>query len=260
VEAVIRIQVLDLHSGPVTPSARAVTSPQLHKINLSPQAPSLLLSQDSAAATSVAAAARREQIPLDTCADVPSAIEMVSRKRYRAVLVDFDLLGSCDLFSSFSGHEQKPIGLAMLPAAASLSDAFAAGFRLAIHKPLSMQPVRLGLKAAYEFGHWARRSSPRAGIGIPTLVGSAKDGVLRGSILNLSEKGACLALEQEVISGTFMTVRFALPGAPLIDLGAMVVWDGAGRSGVQFHRMHCRHRAGIGAWVRGGHRLGRAEA
>ncbi len=246
-EVAIRIQVLDLHSLPVSPLSRATA---VSKSDSPPQAPSLLVSQDSATATSVAMTARHEQVPLDICSDVPSALEMVFQKPYRAVLADLELPGSWELVSTLSSLEQKPVGLALLPTAAGLSDAFAAGFAFAIHKPLSLQPVRLSLKAAYGFGHRARRSALRAGISLPTLAGNAKQGVVRGSILNLSELGACLALEQKIISGTFLTVRFALPGVSLIDLGAMVVWDGAGRTGVQFHRMLCRYRTGIGAWVR----------
>jgi len=210
----------------------------------------LLFSKDPAAVEAMLRTAQCERIPLDLASEPRAARQLVSGKRYQAVVVDFDLPEAPELLAGVNGCPHKPIALAVLPPGVASGDAFRAGGTLAIHKPLTRHSLRSSLRVACDFGRQSRRQTARADAGVPALVAVHGAGIFSSSIVNLSEQGACLKMGGAIVPGTSMTLRFALPGAAPFDLGAMAVWSDGRRVGVRNRNLRFHHESTIRNWIR----------
>ncbi len=208
-----------------------------------PQLPSLLVSRDAAVIRAVRGVAHREEVPLDTCENADDALHLLAAKPYQALLVDLDTAGATHLLNALRERADKPVTVAMVASGAFLGAAFDVGAILAIHKPVMVESVRLGLKAAYAVAARQGRRSTRRSVRFPCRLGLPGSRMMPGSVLNVGEGGACVSTERCVAPGTFITLRFALPGAdPVLDIGAVAVWnDGECRTGLRFQRLHYRH-------------------
>ena len=222
-----------------------------------PQVRSLLLSSDPELIRAVTAVAQREEVQLDTCSDGDSALLSMSAKAalavkaYQAILVDFDMPGVAEFLRWLRERKEKPVTVAMVASGTLLGTAFDVGAVLAIHKPVSVESLRLGLRAAYAVGSRQGRRGVRRAARIPCRVGLTGSRLFAGSMVNVSEGGACVSSDRCILPGTFVTLRFALPGAePVYDVGAVAVWnDGEGHTGLRFQRLHYRHAGRIRNWV-----------
>ena len=220
----------------------------------------MLVSRDAELIRSVRAVAQREEIRLDTCSHPDAALASMSAKAamavktYQAILVDLDVPEVSELLAWLRTQQDKPVTLAMVASGRLLNTAFDTGAVLAIHKPVSVESLRLGMRAAYSVAHRQGRKSARREAHIPCRIGLTGSRMVPGSMLNVSEGGACVASERSVLPGTFITLRFALPGSESIyDIGAVAVWnDAEGRTGLRFQRLHYRHAGRIRNWVLAG--------
>ena len=216
-----------------------------------PQLPSLLLTREHAAIRLVRGVALREDIPLDICEDPDDALELLAAKPYQALLVDLDMSGAAHVLNSLRQRQEKPVALAMVASGTLLGAAFDVGAILAMHKPVAAESVRLGLKAAYAVAARHGRKATRRSVHFPCRLGLPGSRLLPGSVLDVGEGGACVSTERCMTPGTFLTLRFALPGAdPVLDIGAIAVWnDGERRTGLRFQRLHYRHAGRIRNFV-----------
>lgn len=216
-----------------------------------PQLPSLLLSCDSGVMRLVRGVAHREEIPLDVCENPDDALELLAAKPYQALLVDLDMAGTAHVLTSLREREDKPVAVAMVASGGLLGSAFDVGAILAIHKPVGAESVRLGLKAAYAVAARQGRKASRRATHFPCRLGLPGSRLMPGSVVNVGEGGACVSTDRCMVPGTFLTLRFALPGAePVLDIGAIAVWnDGERRTGLRFQRLHYRHAGRIRNFV-----------
>ncbi len=216
-----------------------------------PQLPSLLLSSDPAVLRLVRGVAHRDEIPLDVCENPDDALELLAAKPYQALLVDLDMAGTAHVLNTLRSREDRPVAVAMVASGAVLGSAFDVGAILAIHKPVAGESVRLGLKAAYAVAARQGRRASRRAAHFPCRLGLPGSRLMPGSVLNVGEGGACISTERCMVPGTFLTLRFALPGAePVLDIGAVAVWnDGERRTGLRFQRLHYRHAGRIRSFV-----------
>lgn len=217
-----------------------------------PQLPSLLVSRDPVAIRSVRGVSHREEIPLDVCESPDDALELVSARPYQALLVDLDMSGTAHLLNSLRERADKPVAVAMVASGTLLGAAFDVGAILAIHKPVAAESVRLGLKAAYAVASRQGRKANRRSVHFPCRLGLPGSRLMPGAVVNVGEGGACVSTDRCMVPGTFLTLRFALPGTdPVLDIGAVAVWnDGERRTGLRFQRLHYRHAGRIRNFVR----------
>jgi PilZ domain len=215
------------------------------------QLPSVLLSRDPAAIRLVRGVAIREEIPLDVCEDADDALELLAAKPYQTLLVDLDLPGTAHVLNTLRERQEKPVTVALVASGAFLGSAFDVGAILAIHKPVVAESVRLGLKAAYAVAARRGRKNTRRAVHFPCRLGLPGSRLMPGAVVNVGEGGACVSTERCMLPGTFLTLRFALPGAePVLDIGAVAVWnDGERRTGLRFQRLHYRHAGRIRNFV-----------
>ncbi len=216
-----------------------------------PQRPSLLVSRDAAVTRAVRAVAHREEVPIDACENADDALQLLAAKPYQALLIDLDIAGATHLLNALRERADKPVTVAMVASGNFLGTAFDVGAILAIHKPVVVESVRLGLKAAYAVAARQGRRGTRRSVRFPCRLGLPGSRMMPGSVLNVGEGGACVSTERCMAPGTFITLRFALPGAePVLDIGAIAVWnDGERRTGLRFQRLHYRHAGRIRNFV-----------
>ena len=208
-----------------------------------PQLPSLLVTREAATIRAVRGVAHREEIPLDVCENADDALELLSARPYRTMLVDLDMTGAAHLLHCLHQRADKPVTVAMVASGSFLGSAFDVGAILAIHKPVAAESVRLGLKAAYAVAARQGRKVTRRSVHFPCRLGLPGSRLMPGAVLNVGEGGACVSTERCMVPGTFLTLRFNLPGTePILDIGAIAVWnDGERRTGLRFQRLHYRH-------------------
>ncbi len=107
------------------------------------------------------------------------------------------------------------------------------------------------------------RKNSRRAVHFPCRLGLPGSRLMPGSVVNVGEGGACVSTDRCMVPGTFLTLRFALPGAePVLDIGAVAVWnDGERRTGLRFQRLHYRHAGRLRNFVLANNRqAGRALA
>lgn len=247
----IHSEVVIRSSGHVSGSGAAPLRDSRSRRSRRPQLPSLLVSRDPALIRAVRRVAHREEIPLDCCENADDALELTSAKPYQALLVDLDMNGAAHLLSRLRERADKPVAVAMVASGSFLGTAFEVGAILAIHKPVAAESVRLGLKAAYSVVARQGRKTTRRSVHFPCRLGLPGARLMPGKVINVGEGGACVSTERCMVPGTFLTLRFALPGAdPILDIGAVAVWnDGERRTGLRFQRLHYRHAGRIRNFV-----------
>lgn len=212
--------------------------------------PSLVLCEDVTAVDTIKTVAQRESIALNICCDSDCARRMAGSGRYQALLVDFDVPGAGHLMNVLRQEAHKLVTLALVGGRELLRSAFGVGAVLAIHKPVNGGALRSALKAAYAMAPRLGRGSARRGVRALCQIGLPGGRLVPGAVLDLAEGGACIHTDRGIVAGSFVTLRFALPGTrPELDLGAVAVWNDGARTGLRFVRLHCRHAGRIRRWI-----------
>ena len=100
----------DRDPAPVIGAAAARAAEARGRRSRRPQLPSLLVTRETAIIRAVRGVAHREEIPLDVCENADDALELLSTKSYRTMLVDLDMTGAAHLLHCLH-HRAEPLPL-----------------------------------------------------------------------------------------------------------------------------------------------------
>jgi hypothetical protein len=215
----------------------------------------LLVSDDVGTIEEFKTPLRQLSISSEVCRDGPTAISLLKRRKFDAVIVDLRLGQECgtvldELRLSASNRTTVTLAVSGGEAVSTAASRRKVGF--VIERPLSPLSVRGALKAAYGLILRERRRYFRCPISIPVVILRQDVADVRCDSLNISEGGMALSTSVPLKPGEKVRVQFTLPGhkAPLL-LESTVCWWKSGHTGVRFISLSPLSTSEIQDWLSG---------
>ena len=200
----------------------------------------------------LAAATEVLQIEQTLCTSVPEALDLMVRKQYSALVLDFDLPHTelVAKMARLAPAQNRPVIFAMIGARTEIGATFQAGANFVLYKPLVGDQVLRSLRAARVFMKPDRRQSSRQKL--ETLVYLQLGIVaLPAMVLDLTQEGVALQAPEPLPPVQEVPLRFVLPGTThLIEGMGEVVWaDDSGRAGILFSELPAISRKHLKAFL-----------
>jgi DNA-binding response OmpR family regulator len=216
----------------------------------------LLVTRDDQAAEVLAPVLHNLGLRTQRCG-YSDAVCLVTEQRFQAVLVDFDDPHSAALVLQNTSNvsENHPITVALLSDKNKVRNAFGAGARFVLYKPLSAEQAETTLRAATSLIKSERRSSFRVPIQVEVklrLENGDDPAEIEGILLDLSDSGMDVLAAQTMYPGASLHARFTLPESPSeFEVTGEVAWANPnGESGVRFTGTPDSVRAALRSWLR----------
>lgn len=191
-------------------------------------------------------------------ADEDAALQLLEAQNFEVAIVDWSQIESLPdfLVRVRQSRNADCVFVAIVRDQLDMRQAFAAGVQLLIHKPASAEQIARCLRAAYSATVRRRRKQHREPVDLAVAVSTHSQPFMEASMVNLSERGARLALISGdrfipvFAVGEDIEIRFSLPDtAELLDLRARVVWKAGDDCGVQFDGMAEHQQTALQHWL-----------
>jgi CheY-like chemotaxis protein len=194
-------------------------------------------------------------ISSDVCRDGPAAISLLKRRKFDAVIVDFQLgqeSGTVLDELRLSASNRTTVTLAISGGESASTAASRKKVGVVIERPLSPLSVRGALKAAYGLILRERRHYFRCPVSIPVVILRPDVPGIRCASENISEGGMALSTSVRLKPGERIQVQFTLPGhkAPLL-VDSTVCWWKTGHIGVHFISLSPLSTSELQDWLSG---------
>ena len=201
---------------------------------------SLVMSQDSATLNCLNAVLAKLDIEVETCPSSLQAIDRLMKRRYSAVMVDFNEPGAGLVahMVRLACSERPPLLVALLSQLGPVRGAFQAGIKFVLYKPLKPKEVAQSLWDAKQFMRRDRRRSPRENLKVLVRLQTTEK-TLPAVLCDLNEQGLALQAPEPLSPAQRVRLRFELPGTgQTVHAIGEVIWaDEAGRAGLFFSRL-----------------------
>jgi PAS domain S-box-containing protein len=235
--------VLARREGPVASAAGSSVSENILALgddNLSSPATkaamgrSLLICNDPMAIQHVADGMQRFAIATEVCNEVGTAVPLLTRHKFEAVIVDYGVEQAGELLEQvrLSRSNRSVVTFAIMESQKRHTLRCQANF--VMEKPLSASSVGRTLKAAFGLIIRERRRSFRCPVTIPAVV-VTNGNEAECQVVNISEGGMSIAGSPSLKSGDHIKVLFTLPGQrDRFTVESEVCWyDEKGRAGLR---------------------------
>jgi DNA-binding NtrC family response regulator len=198
----------------------------------------LLVSADPATIQQFSLALRELSISPDACQDAASAGLLLKRRKFNAVIVDFQLgeqSGHILDEARLSPSNRTAVTFSIGDNNAEVTSAFREKSQFVFERPLSAQSIHKTLKSAYGLILRERRRYFRYPVSIPVIIRSQSMQEVRCFSLNISEGGMALSTLVPFVAGESVRIQFTLLDhtAPLLA-ESTICWSKTGRLGVRF--------------------------
>jgi CheY-like chemotaxis protein len=215
---------------------------------------SLLLCQDPGTQRVFRRALDELSIGLEAITDAESAVELLERNKFDAVVVDCDdVEGGGAVLAAIqqAPSNKRAIIIALINGTTSMRAAFEMGAHFALDKPVSMERALRALRAAHGFMVAEQRRYFRHAV---DTTATLTFGAVRGlpcKVTNVSNGGMAIALTEAVSIGWTTDVYLELPGIPeRIELKGEFAWsDGKGNAGIRFIYIPMESKKWLGKWL-----------
>jgi CheY-like chemotaxis protein len=212
----------------------------------------LLVSADPVTIRQFSDALQELSIAPDVCREVPTAVGLLNRRKFDAVIVDLKLGEQSGLIleeARISASNQTAVTFAI-----SDGDAEGTAFRrrseFVFERPLSMQSIRGTLKPAYGLILRERRRYFRCPIAIPLTILRKDLPEVHCHSVNISEGGMAVSTFAPLIVGEEVQVQFKLPGRERVLLAeSKICWSKSGRLGVRFVSLSKECKSELQSWL-----------
>lgn len=212
----------------------------------------LLVSADSAAIQQLSEGMQSFAIATEVCINVGMALSVLNRKKFEAVVVDFELLRADEILGQvrLSPSNRTAVTFAITDPARGAR--FETQPNFLIEKPLSTHSVGRTLKAAFGLIVRERRRSFRCPVQISaTIVAMGVEAACE--LANISEGGMAITQSPALQPGTRVRVGFSLPGQRIrLTIEAEVSWlDAKRRAGLRSLMIPTEQLAILQEWLAG---------
>jgi CheY-like chemotaxis protein len=214
----------------------------------------LLVSTDDAAAEVLGSVLPDYGIALDRSSYPETSIARVEQQKFDTLLLDFDDPAHAAevLQHARRIHSGLPsLTVALVADPARVRDILTSGAHFVLHKPLSEETTRAGLRAVAALLNRERRRSLRVPVQAPVELTLPDSHNVEGILLDLSETGMEVLTAEPQLADNLLGFRFQLPGGVLeIKAHGKVAWANPnGQTGVRFLDIPPEVSAELKKWV-----------
>lgn len=197
----------------------------------------LLVSSDDAAADVLGRVLPTLGMAMDRSSDPETTIARIQQQKFDALLVDFDDAKAADDVLQLARRLGScPITVALVGDPAKVRDILSGGAHFVLHKPLSDDAAKAGLRPAAALLSRERRRAFRVPVQAPVTITLPDQRKVDGILLDLSETGMDVLTAEAQTAGSLLAFHFQLPdGALEIEAHGQVAWSNPnGQTGVHF--------------------------
>ena len=180
------------------------------------------------------------EIAAEYTPSISRGLERLHKETFDAVILDYRADQSSEEFLAklrqTHTKSRKTLLIAILDADFSARPLFGLGANFVLYRPLSIDRIRLSLRAARGLMRRERRRGPRIPLSSPITLAYPGKEHGSGTIVDLSDGGTSLRSGDPLPPAGKVYFQFALPGQKQpVRLSGEVAWqDAAGRTGIRF--------------------------
>lgn len=197
----------------------------------------MVLSRDTDKVAVLMRAFSRLDIDVVVCSEPSSAISLMDRKKFEAVVIDFSVPGADALLKNMrQQRENKTMVAAILSSETTVGEAFAMGAKFVLYEPITLDRALQGLRAVKSLMYPQRRQQLRKPAYAPVTLKFNPGREVKAVVVNVSEGGMAVRLPEPATARQSLRARFTLPGMrDAVDVQGQIAWvDKNGRAGVRF--------------------------
>src|ERR1700680_2842272 len=175
----------------------------------------LVVSNDGVTISHLSESMQQLAMSPEVCAEVPTALGLLNRRNFEAVIVDFQLGGEANAIIEkirLSPANRTAVIFTISDSDAETASAFKAGSNFVLRRPLSPSLIERNLKVAYGLIVREHRRYFRCPVEIPAVISAAAEPEIHGQTLNISEGGIAITTPVSLGPGVKVRVEFTLPG------------------------------------------------
>ncbi len=215
-----------------------------------------LLSTDPQSLVVVKHTFDRYAVQTTTCRNHSSAFEALKQKRFDLFVLDFDLRGTMELFSSQTlnclGRASNVI--ALTNTSRSIPDTLRQRARYSLQKPVKVESIAGILQSMYRLIFLEKRRYFRCAVRINASAfyqrSFTRHPVENAVLQDVSQTGLCLNTGSALPQGVKTFVDFQLPGTEdRIHVAGNVIWSHRGRTGIQFSSVSADELEKLRHWL-----------
>ncbi len=214
----------------------------------------LLVSSDDAAAEVLGRVLPDYGIALDRSSYPETSIARVEQQKFDALILDFD---DPDHAAEVLQHARRThagppsVSVALVADPARVRDILNSGAHFVLHKPLSDETTRAGLRAVAALLNRERRRALRVPVQAPVELTLPDSRKVEGILLDLSETGMEVLTAEPQSADNLLGFRFQLPEGGLeVKAHGKVAWANPnGQAGVRFLDIPQEVSAELKKWV-----------
>lgn len=200
---------------------------------------SLVVCQDSGTVRVFRRALEDLGIAVEAAATAESALRLLDRNKFDAVIVDCDdVPGGGEVLAGLkqSPSNKRAVVIAIINGTTNMRAAFEMGAHFALDKPVTLERAVRSLRAAHGFMVTEQRRYFRHAVDTEASMSFGVVKNLACKITNISDGGMAVALSEQVTPGWVVEARFELPGMrEVLEVKGEFAWsDGRGRAGIRF--------------------------
>lgn len=189
----------------------------------------------------------------DCCLSAQDAIELLAKRNYSALVLDFDLPGSTQVakLARLSPAHSRPVIFAMIGASTDISDSYHAGANFVLYKPLALDQISRSLRAARGFMGKDRRAFARHKVETVVYLMFGKSLALPALMLDLNQDGLSVQAADPLPAMQQVPIHFLLPGSARAIRGTVeIIWaDDSGRAGMFFSHLPPSMQRRLRSWL-----------
>jgi CheY-like chemotaxis protein len=213
----------------------------------------LLLSSDDSAADVLGRVLPDYGIVLERSSNPETSLARIQEQKFDALLLDFDDQDHATAVLPRARQLRagsSPLTVALVGDRAKVRDILSGGAHFVLHKPLTDEAARAGLRAVAALLNRERRRSLRVPVQAPVELTLADSRNVEGILLDLSETGMDVLTAEPQARDSLLAFRFQLPQGTEIKARGRVAWANAnGQTGVHFMDVPPEMSAELRKWV-----------
>jgi ActR/RegA family two-component response regulator len=217
----------------------------------------LLISNDAVTTKAVGESLRKLAMSPELCADAPTALGLLSRKKFDAVIVDL-LLGQQAMAVleevRLCCSNRTAVLLAISGTDAETANAFKGGSNFVLRRPLSYTSIDRTLRVAYGLIVREQRRYFRCPVEVAVAIRRPESEAAHGQSVNISEGGMAIKSSLAFETGSCVQVEFTLPGHDSgFAIDSTICWRRDHLVGAQFTSLSSKQASELQEWL--AHRL-----
>jgi hypothetical protein len=181
------------------------------------------------------------------------ALSRLANSKVDALIVDCDLNGTGQFFRELQREAPRAstVPLVIMGGARGRRDIEETGAVFAFDKPISVEQAVRTLSAARNMILDGRLRYHRAGLEVPVTLSGRRQKRTAGQLINLSQGGLQIRVEDGVDASEASRVSFALPGTKSgMKAEVEVAWsDNHGNVGIRFVKMASQMKQTLRLWL-----------